>query len=178
MNGATGLSPRQRWAFGLAVAVLASVGLAGICLLFGWPLDRHLRTLEVRDPRYPCGNLCIATVSHLLDRPVTLRQTTRVLPVDPEGISSLLQVRQALEELGFAARGVQFTRLAALGRSSWPAILHVRQQHFVVALPARGGRVVILDPPREPRGFEPSQLRKQWGGVCLLVCVLHCSWGS
>jgi ABC-type bacteriocin/lantibiotic exporter with double-glycine peptidase domain len=50
-----------------------------------------------------------------------------------------------------------------------PAILHVREHHFVVGIPAEGGRVVIIDPPRVPRLYELHMLADQWSGVCLLV---------
>lgn len=108
-------------------------------------------------------------MSHLLDRPVTLGRTAHALPVDPEGLSSLLEVQQALQQLGFVACGVKFDRLADIAECTLPAILHVRERHFVVAMPAKDGRVVLLDPPRMPRLYRPHALRDQWQGVALLV---------
>jgi hypothetical protein len=96
MSSELALSRRQGWAFASAVVVLSSLALAGLLVVFTGR-ERTPRTLETRDPRFPCGNLCVAAVSHLLERPVTLGQTTHALPVDPEGISSLLELQQALQ---------------------------------------------------------------------------------
>ncbi len=164
------LSTRARLAFALLVLLMASAGLGDVGLLsLARHRERAARTIEIRDPRYPCGNVCIATVSHLLDQPITLGQTTRALPVDPEGVSSLLEVQHALVELGFSVRGIKLDGLRQLGECPSPAILHVRGRHFVVAMPAKGGRVVVIDPPRLPTAYETDAPELQWDGVCLLV---------
>lgn len=165
-----GLSSKWRLAFALLVVFMASAGIGGVSLLTLAPQhEPRASKIEIRDPRYPCGNVCISAVCHLLDRPITLRQTTCALPVDPEGVSSLLEVQQALVELGFAVRGIKLDDMTQLAQCQLPAILHVRGRHFVVGLPAKAGGVVIIDPPRMPRAYATDAPELKWDGICLLV---------
>ena len=101
-------------------AILCAVLVAGC----GSRLDQPLRP--------QCGQHCLHRVSQLLGVPLTLRQVVELCPPKQEG-ESLLELKTALETIGFEVNGVETTKIseAKLSELACPFIASLKG-HFVV----------------------------------------------
>jgi len=120
------------------------------------------------DPGNPCGVVSATMVSHLLGKPVRLDQAKRVIHCDALGRSSMAEIAQGLEALGFPAVGVRMDR-HKFQRLEIPAILHVDDSHFVVAIMKSDGMVMLYNPPDQPLLVATTDLSEWWDGMALLV---------
>lgn len=121
----------------------------------------------VRDPNTPCGATCVWLSAALLGTNIDLDAVRSLLKPDPMGRNSLAEVDDTLRHLGFETSAVRLT-WRQLSHVTEPCILHLRNGHFVVGISTKDSRVLIVDPPREPRFVSQADL-KQWDGVSLLV---------
>ena len=154
----------------LGVATLGS--FVGLRTVVAPARPKHAHPIRIIDPDNPCGPVAIAMVSHLLKRPILLRNLREALDVDPQRRVSMGQLRDCLESNDFAAVGVSIEprMLATLGPST-AAILHVDGTHFIVAAGRDGGEVMIYDPPLPPAASTADALPYKWDGPCILVAL-------
>ncbi len=122
------------------------------------------------DPDASCGPVSLAVVAEYLDRPATIRELNDATRAGELGACSFADLLRALRERGFAAEALRYDS----GRPPshrLPMVLFVDGHHFFAALPGRAGRVVIVDPPREPVDTDWADLTNRWQGEAILVAL-------
>jgi ABC-type bacteriocin/lantibiotic exporter with double-glycine peptidase domain len=129
---------------------------------------RSVSSYPIQDPKNPCGLVCIALVSHLHQRPVSLTEVRRLVPPDPLGRTSMNELVKGLQALGFGVVGVKL-RLEACQQLSVPLIIHEDGSHFAVVVPNATKRVIFLDPPFAPTKLTLEALAKRWDGNAIIV---------
>lgn len=89
--------------------------------------------------------------------------------------TSLLDLKQLAEELGYGALGIKSRTHSSESFSEIPAILPVstrdRKTHFIAAVGSRPEELLIVDFPGMPRWVPISHLKEKlfWDGTMLLV---------
>jgi len=125
------------------------------------------RGVVLRDPKHPCGVACVSVVSRLLGRPATLEEVRGHILPDPLGRNTLAELQTGLRSLGFSTLAVRLG-WSNLRDISGPAILHLTEQHYVVAAGFVGQKLLVVDPPQPLRLKSHSEL-KSWDGIALIV---------
>lgn len=175
--GATG-APRSNNSPGGMSWGYALLGLAvGVMMLLGrwyWQLEpaaglshRHERLIGV-DPSASCGPVSVAVVSALLDRPLSIADSNARCQVTPAGVTSMADLQQALEQLGFGVRAVRLTVHSPVVVST-PVIVYFPADHFAVALPVNDQRVILIDPPAKVTTETWPELWQRSDGAALVV---------
>jgi ABC-type bacteriocin/lantibiotic exporter with double-glycine peptidase domain len=126
--------------------------------------------VQAQDPDSACGPVSATLVTRLLGRPQPLEAVRKTIPADPNGATSMSELITGLRSLGFGAVGIRATRSELRHLAGSPLILHVNDNHFVVAVPTAGDSLVVLDPPNAPKKMSFAELDRQWRGNMLLVC--------
>lgn len=127
----------------------------------------HQRSPQT-DPSTSCGPVSVAVVSHYLGAPGTIAQFHRETRAGQLGHCSMSDLLRALRLQGFAAEALHYPGGVAPGHGL-PMILHVDHDHFLVAIGVPSGRVVLLDPPRQPAMLRWSDLSERWDGSAIVV---------
>jgi ATP-binding cassette subfamily B protein len=92
-----------------------------------------------------CGPTCLRMVAKYYGRRYSLQFLRDRSYIDRQGVS-LLGIAYAAESIGFRTRAAKVSADHFLEHAPFPAIVHWRQNHFVVVYGVRGGRVDICDP--------------------------------
>jgi ABC-type bacteriocin/lantibiotic exporter with double-glycine peptidase domain len=120
------------------------------------------------DLEYPCGIVSVIVATGALGQSVDFRQIKETIPTDALGQTSMAELVDGLEQLGFCALGVQLDA-RSLDRVGGPVILYVDRSHFLVVLPVGDGSAVLVDPPHPVRTVAISDLAGRWAGEAILV---------
>jgi len=136
--------------------------------LLPWRRFPVRRQLEEAD----CGPACLEMISAYHGAQHALGLLRGLSHVRPGG-TSLLDLSDAAEQLGYRTRGVQVEDAADLedeeGRALLPAIAHWNGNHFVVLYEVGPREVVIGDPAQGLRRIRRDRLAEHWDGVLLLL---------
>jgi ATP-binding cassette subfamily B protein len=92
-----------------------------------------------------CGPTCLRMVARHYGRRYSLQFLRDRSYIDRQGVS-LLGIAYAAESVGFRTRAAKVSAEHFLEHAPLPAIVHWRQNHFVVVYAVRGDRVDISDP--------------------------------
>jgi len=112
-----------------------------------------------------CGLACLANVSCLMGRPITLNELRQRFPSSLRG-SSLQQLIRIAGELGLSSRPVRL-ELEQLSKLETPCLLHWDLNHFVVLRKVDRRGAVILDPAVGERRLKLSEVSKHFTGFAL-----------
>ena len=115
-----------------------------------------------------CGPVSLAVVARLLDRPGRIEEFAALAAADGLGRTSLADLRIALERWGLSAVGLNTLPDGPLPHEL-PLILHLRGNHFAVAIPVTPTAFVFIDPPNTPVVRSIEELSPIWEGNCLVV---------
>jgi ATP-binding cassette subfamily B protein len=124
-----------------------------------------------------CGPTCLRMVAKFYGRRYSLQFLRDRSYIDRQGVS-LLGIAYAAESIGFRTRAAKVSADHFLEHAPFPAIVHWRQNHFVVVYGVRGGRVDICDPESGVvsvglddfrRHFVSMSLRGREAGFVLLL---------
>ncbi|MGV2828570.1 peptidase domain-containing ABC transporter [Myxosarcina sp. GI1(2024)] len=118
-----------------------------------------------------CGAACLAIIAKYYGRTLALSRTREVVGTGSHG-TTLLGLRRGAEALGFNARQVKAASelIARLNRVPLPAIIHWKENHWVVLYEQRRNKYVIADPAVGVRYLKRQELLKNWSnGVMLLL---------
>jgi len=124
-----------------------------------------------------CGPTCLRMVARHYGRRYSLQYLRERSYIDRQGVS-LLGIAYAAESIGFRTRSARVSLDHFLEQAPLPAIVHWRQNHFVVVTRARGGQVEVADPETGLVRYTLDEFRRQWvslnhrgreGGIVLLL---------
>lgn len=124
-----------------------------------------------------CGPTCLRMVARHYGRRYSMQFLRDRSYIDRQGVS-LLGIAYAAESIGFRTRAARVSADHFLEHAPLPAIVHWRQNHFVVVYAVRGDRVDISDPEtggvsvsRDEfrRHFVSMNFRGRDGGFALLL---------
>ncbi len=117
-----------------------------------------------------CGAACLAAIAKYYGRIFSLSRTREVSGTGALG-TTLLNLRQGAQTLGFNARGVKAS-LEIIDKKiiPLPGIIHWKGYHWVVLYGRKGGSYVIADPGSGIRYLSKKELLESWkNGVMLLL---------
>ncbi|MGC8642048.1 MAG: cysteine peptidase family C39 domain-containing protein [Isosphaeraceae bacterium] len=120
------------------------------------------------DPEASCGPMSLAILARWHGLEPTIDDLNRLARVGDSGVSSMRDLRDAATKIGLHAQAVQLDPTASF---PWelPMILHLREDHFAAVLPVGHDRLVLVDPPDEPRLVDRRWLQGDWKGLALVV---------
>ncbi len=108
-----------------------------------------------------CGPETAYLVGQLLGDPRTYRECFDAVPLDPQRGASLRALEIGLLNLGVSAKARFAERTEALPSV---CVLHLAEEHFVVAMPVDDERLVVLDPVQSPLIIDRSELERFLSG--------------
>lgn len=114
-----------------------------------------------------CGPVALAAISQYLGSPVSIEKFHELTNSGELGTCSFLDLQRALKTTGFVATSLRFNDRHPRNVSD-PMILFVESNHFVAAIPINQ-KVIVIDPPKNPRVYEWSDLKDVWKGEAILV---------
>ncbi len=116
-----------------------------------------------------CGAVCLRTVTGLLGSKVRLAEIRELLRSNIKGQTSLAQIAETAEKMGFHAKGLRI-KSEKLQECSVPLIAHEPPNHFVVLLGlGKKSGVSIINPPKSIRKMTVQELTEQeyWNVVAI-----------
>ncbi len=165
------------FAFGLAFSL--AIGVVAFCVsAIEVPSDVTWRDKNANaasavpryDPVNPCGVTAVCVISHLLQRPVGLKEASNVVRPDPLGRNSLAELELGLTSLGFSTLGVRLG-WRDIANTDCPVILHLKEEHFVVGVRFANNQLVVIDPPERPSLKRRRELASWTGAALLVTCT-------
>lgn len=124
-----------------------------------------------------CGPTCLRMVAAHHGRRYSLQFLRERSYIDRQGVS-LLGIAYAAESIGFRTLSARVALDDLLEHAPLPAIVHWRQNHFVVITEVRDGKVRVADPDAGMTTYTIDDFRRAWvslnhrgreGGVVLLL---------
>ncbi len=117
-----------------------------------------------------CGPACLATISKYYGKLFTINRTREAAGTGQLG-TTLLNLKQGAEVLGFNARGVKAViDLVDKQQIPLPAIIHWKGNHWTVLYGRRGKQYIVADPLVGVRYLTKEALLTGWtNGVMLLL---------
>ncbi|MEB0280867.1 MULTISPECIES: peptidase domain-containing ABC transporter [unclassified Mucilaginibacter] len=107
-----------------------------------------------------CGPACLRMICTHYDRQIPQHELTKMCEINREG-TSLLGIANAAEEIGFSTAAMKL-QLCELKDIPLPAILHWRQNHFVLLYKISKERYYIADPAVGKLAIPSSAFEPQW----------------
>ena len=151
--------------------IVAFSGSTVACVVIGVVgfMASRTETLVVRsDQELQCGHWAILRSSQLLGVPLSVAHVRRLLSANSDG-HSMVELRSALEGLGFQAIAEQISK-ETLFRHDGVAILHLKKpDHFVVMKQASGAGAIFFDGTGSRRRLSPSVIGDRFSGFALFV---------
>jgi ATP-binding cassette subfamily C protein len=117
-----------------------------------------------------CGPACLATISKYYGQLFTINRTREAAGTGQLG-TTLLNLKQGAQALGFNARGVKAViDLVDKQQIPLPAIIHWKGNHWTVLYGRRGKKYIVADPLVGVRYLTKEALLTGWtNGVMLLL---------
>jgi predicted double-glycine peptidase len=116
-----------------------------------------------------CGVSCLWLAARLHGIDADLLQVAESCALSLKDGVSMLALKRTAEKLGLQAAGYEYET------SDWrslapPAIVHFKNNHFVLLLEVHEDRLVAADPPRQKvRRFSPQEFADLWDGYTLEI---------
>lgn len=129
-----------------------------------WRATPFIHQREEKD----CGAACLRMIHAYHGQHLDYRSSRQLARVSRYG-TSLLDLAEAAERLGYVASGVQVDGWDALRSVRLPAIAHVDKNHFVVVWRVTSRRAQVSDPSLRKMWISKEEFLKQFEGVLLLV---------
>jgi ATP-binding cassette subfamily B protein len=119
-----------------------------------------------------CGPACLKMIAKYHGRNFSLQTLRNLCEINRDGVS-LQGISKASEKLGFRSMAVRID-LEQLKEAEIPAILHWRQNHFVVLYKIKRNKYIIADPSDSLITFTEEEFKANWinkegDGIALLL---------
>ena len=108
-----------------------------------------------------CGPTCLKMVAKYYNRNISLQTLRDRTEIGKEGVN-LLGISEAAESIGFRSYSVKLSFDQLVHDAELPAILHWRQNHFVVLYKIRGKKFFIADPGRGLVTLTAEEFKSNW----------------
>ncbi len=125
-----------------------------------------------------CGPTCLQMISKYYGRRVSLQKLRKLSETTREG-SSLQNIANSAESIGFRTIGVKISFKKLVEEALLPCVIHWNQNHFVVLYKIKKDKVFIADPGSGLRSMSVKEFIQNWigqeaneetkEGVCLLL---------
>ncbi|MCB9954108.1 MAG: DUF1573 domain-containing protein [Planctomycetaceae bacterium] len=156
----------------IVVSVVLLIIVLHVAFFFGVYFSRHSSDRVVVQQDLECGHWCLIRGSHLLGLPLSRGDAAVALPYYRAKGQSLLDLKQAFEDLGFHVVAQNQTLDEALQETGdgKPVILHLTDpDHFVVLSRHAGQNVIIFDATGRRRRLPLEVVRRRFDGYTLIV---------
>ncbi len=110
-----------------------------------------------------CGPTCLRIIAKHYGRSISLTKLRKLSATTREG-SSLKNIADSAENIGFRTLGVKINYNQLKNDASLPAILHWNQEHFVVVYKVKKDKVWIADPAHGLIKLTKQEFLKNWIG--------------
>ena len=107
-----------------------------------------------------CGAACLTTVCRYYGLDISLEDISEMCPATTEGVS-LLGLNKTAVSLGFEVSCAKDT-INNLSNGILPAIIHWKQNHFVVLYKIKGNHFFIADPQKGKIRYSYTDFNKNW----------------
>lgn len=111
-----------------------------------------------------CGPTCLRMIAKHYGRSISLEKIRRLSETTREG-SSLRNIADASEDIGFRSLGVKVSYKQLQKEVPFPCIIHWKQEHFVVIYQIKNSTVLVADPAHGLLKYTPEELVKEWIGA-------------
>ncbi|KIC89922.1 peptidase domain-containing ABC transporter [Flavihumibacter sp. ZG627] len=109
-----------------------------------------------------CGPTCLRMIAKHYGKSIGLDKLRNRSGFSKDGVS-LLGIAEAAESIGFTTKGVQLSFYQLIHEVRLPAILHWKQNHFVVIISnTNKRRIAIADPSKGLLTYTREEFCKQW----------------
>ncbi|MDB4949702.1 MAG: apxIB 3 [Gemmatimonadetes bacterium] len=113
-----------------------------------------------------CGPTCLRMVAKHYGRRFSLQYLRDRSYIDRQGVS-LLGIAYAAESIGFRTRCARVSLEHFVKHAPLPAIVHWRQNHFVVVHDVVGGTVRLADPAQGAATLSFDEFRRAWASTSM-----------
>lgn len=110
--------------------------------------------------RMDCGPTCLRIVAKYYGRNIDIYKLRKLCQINQDGVS-MLGISEAAEKIGFRSQMLRLS-LSRLQEVQLPAILHWRQNHFVVLFKIKKGKYYISDPEIGIETLNTAEFTKAW----------------
>lgn len=108
-----------------------------------------------------CGPACLRMVGKYYGRDVSMQTLREKTQIGKTGVN-MLGISQAAESVGFSTQCLQLSITSLLQAAKLPAILHWRQNHFVVLYKSGPKKFVVADPAVGVISISPEEFKSNW----------------
>ncbi len=119
----------------------------------------HFRQSEQKD----CGPACLKMIANFYGQNIPIEEIRELAETNRQG-TSLLNLAQAAEKIGFRTLGVKIDYSKLASEVPLPCILFWEQRHFVVLVEVNKKNAVIADPAFKTIKLKPEELLSKWIG--------------
>ncbi len=110
-----------------------------------------------------CGPTCLRMVAKFYERTISLSKLRTLSETTREG-SSLKNVADTAEKIGFRSLGVKVTFQKFAEEAPLPCIVYWQQKHFVVVYKIQKDKVYVSDPAHGLLKYTQAEFIKNWIG--------------
>ena len=119
----------------------------------------HYKQMDQMD----CGATCLRIIAKHYGKNIPILKIRKLCQTTKNGVN-LLGISEAAEKLSFRSHGIR-SRLGQLPTIELPAVLHWKQNHFVVLYKIKENKYYISDPASGLTTYDEVQFSKNWFSV-------------
>lgn len=111
-----------------------------------------------------CGPACLSTVANYYGKEFSVSYLSKKCYKKRTG-TSLLNLKDSAEELGFECAGINTTFKRLIELNSFPYIIHWNQSHYVVLCSIKKDIFYVADPSKGLLSYKKEVFLKCWSGI-------------
>lgn len=108
-----------------------------------------------------CGPTCLRMIAKSYGKLISLQTLRTKTQIGKVGVT-LLGISEAAESIGFRTKSLKLTYNSLTKDAKLPAILHWKQNHFVVLYKVKRGKLYIADPAKGLLTFSEKEFKENW----------------
>jgi ATP-binding cassette subfamily B protein len=108
-----------------------------------------------------CGPTCLRMITKHYGKNISLQSLREKTQIGKEGVN-LLGISEAAEVIGFRTVAAKLTLHQLMNEAMLPAILHWKQNHFIVLYKVKRNKLYIADPARGLITFSSQEFKLNW----------------
>ncbi|MFC1781741.1 cysteine peptidase family C39 domain-containing protein [Planctomycetota bacterium] len=126
-------------------------------------------SLMITENEVNCGIQCLYLICRLYNVPADINDLLNTIPNNNDG-TSMLDLKKAAENLGFFCCGYE-TNFEELKQLQLPAIVHLKENHYMLLYSIKSEVVKLADPPSKLFEVGHKAFIDKWSGY-VLTCTL------